>query len=324
MELNIGFIGAGKVGCTLGKYFAENDARATAEGAGYVAQGEKFEDRIVLKGYYSLHRHSSQDAARFTGAKPYDSIEDLVGECDIVFITVPDGEISSGWCDISRMDIKGKSICHCSGSLSSAEAFEGIGRTGAFGYSIHPLFAVSDKYSAYSELPGVFFTLEEHEENPILIDEADGKNRELYMLKLTEILESKGNPVRRISSENKCLYHLGAAVASNLVCGLVDLSIELIEKCGFGKNDAVKALAPILKGNMEHTADKGPEKSLTGPVERNDTATVQKHMDAVEGEEREIYRLLSERLVKLAQSRHPNRDYTDMNKILMSEKGRER
>ena len=70
MELNIGFIGAGKVGCTLGKYFAENDARATAEGAGYVAQGEKFEDRIVLKGYYSLHRHSSQDAARFTGAKP--------------------------------------------------------------------------------------------------------------------------------------------------------------------------------------------------------------------------------------------------------------
>ena len=113
-------------------------------------------------------------------------------------------------------------------------------------------------------------------------------------------------------------------MASNLVCGLVDMSIELIEKCGFGKNDAVKALAPILKGNMEHTADKGPEKSLTGPVERNDTATVQKHMDAVEGEEREIYRLLSERLVKLAQSRHPNRDYTDMNKILMSEKGRER
>ena len=55
------------------------------------------------------------------------------------------------------------------------------------------------------------------------------------MLKLTEILESKGNPVRRISSENKCLYHLGAAVASNLVCGLVDMSIELLEKCGFGK-----------------------------------------------------------------------------------------
>ena len=109
MELNIGFIGAGKGRMYSRQVFLRRMMRATAEGAGVCsAWGEKFEDRIVLKGYYSLHRHSSQDAARFTGAKPYDSIEDLVGECDMVFITVPDGEISSVWCDISRMDIKRK------------------------------------------------------------------------------------------------------------------------------------------------------------------------------------------------------------------------
>lgn len=322
MELNIGFIGAGKVGCTLGRYFA-GDARATAIDAGQAARKEKHGDRMILKGYYSLHRDSSRNAAKFTGSEPYDDMEELVGECDMLFITVPDGEISNVWRDISRMNVKGKSICHCSGSLSSAEAFDGIGRTGAFGYSIHPLFAVSDKYSAYSELPGVFFTLEEHSENPLLIDETDSEGKKLDILKLTGTLESKGNPVRRISPESKCLYHLGAVAASNLVCGLVDMSIGLLEKCGFEKNDAVKALAPILTGNMEHAACKGPEESLTGPVERNDTATVNRHLDAVEGDEREIYRLLSKRLVKMAQSRHLDRDYTDMRRILVSEKGRE-
>ena len=39
--------------------------------------------------------------------------------------------------------------------MSAQDAFEGIEETVAFGYSVHPLFAVSDKYNAYRELTGV-------------------------------------------------------------------------------------------------------------------------------------------------------------------------
>lgn len=320
--MNIGFIGAGKVGFTLGRYFAEDSVRTTECNSGHAVYDKKCENSIFLKGYYSLHRQSSLDAAKFTDSKSYDNMEDLVGECDMLFITVPDGEIKNIWRDVSRMDIKGKSICHCSGSLSSKDVFDGIGKTGALGYSIHPLFAVSDRYRAYSELPGVFFTLEEHEDNLIIIDDKEASGRKPDIVNLTQMLESKGNPVKKIDSASKCLYHLGAATASNLVCGLVDMSIEIFEKCGFNKNDAIKALAPILKGNIEHIADKGPEESLTGPVERNDIQTVEKHLESVKGDEREIYRLLSKRLVKLAQNRHPDRDYTYMDEIFAEKKGR--
>lgn len=230
----------------------------------------------------------------------------------MIFITVPDGSIKKVWKEISGHNIKGKLICHCSGAMSSEDAFEAIQETGAYGFSIHPLFAVSDKFETYKELTGVFFTLEGSGE-----DAAE----KLFMIK--NIFEAMGNPARIIAPDKKTMYHCSAAMASNLVCGLIDQSIELMKRCGFEKDDAVKALAPILMGNMAHIAERGPAESLTGPIERNDTVTVNKHLKClVDASEKEIYSLLSERLVKMAQKRHPDRDYTEMSQMLRKEEVR--
>ena len=121
--------------------------------------------------------------------------------------------------------------------MSSADAFDGIGETGAFGYSIHPLFAVSDKYNAYRELTGVFFTLE---------GGRDGEHSRQFT-ELRKRLELVGNPTSIINGDDKTTYHCAAAIASNLVCGLIDQSIELMTRCGFTEESAVKALAPILR-----------------------------------------------------------------------------
>ena len=53
--MKIGFIGAGKVGFSLGKYFAENGAE--------------------LSGYYSRTESSAHEAAAFTGSKAFMSSE---------------------------------------------------------------------------------------------------------------------------------------------------------------------------------------------------------------------------------------------------------
>lgn len=218
----------------------------------------------------------------------------------MIFITVPDGSINGIWQQIRKYEIKGKYICHCSGAMSSEDAFTGIVQTGAFGYSIHPLFAVSDKFSAYRELADVFFV-------------AEGKGPD----GIIDMIRSLGNPVRIIESRFKTTYHLAAATASNLVCGLIDQSIELMSECGFTQEDAVHALAPILMGNMAHIAEKGPTASLTGPVERNDVTTVSKHLNCMtDDNQREVYRLLSKRLIHMAEQRHPDRDYAGMSELL--------
>ncbi len=262
---------------------------------------------MTVKGYYSLHGESAKDAARFTNSQAYDTMQEMLSECDMIFLTVPDGKIKAVWEELPRHDLKGKLICHCSGAMSSREAFTGIGETGAYGYSIHPLFAVSDKYEAYRELSDVFFTLEG----------CAPAGNDPHLANVRIWLESLGNPVGIITPGDKPRYHCAATVASNLVCGLVDLSMDLLHTCGFSEKDALRALSPILTGNMAHIAADGPEKSLTGPVERNDENTIRKHLDCLEtAEDKRLYSLLSARLTDMAQHRHPERDYAGICRLL--------
>ena len=88
--MKFGFIGAGKVGFSLGKYLKENN--------------------IDLSGYYSKNQHSSREAAIFTNTKQYNNLENLIKNSDAIFITTPDNQIESVWNEIIRLPIKEKLI----------------------------------------------------------------------------------------------------------------------------------------------------------------------------------------------------------------------
>lgn len=273
--MKIGLIGAGKVGFSLGKFFVQGG--------------------VPVTGYYSRHRESAQEAALFTGTRQYDQLEALVQDSDALFLTVPDGAISSVFQQLRGLEISGKQICHCSGAMTAGEAFPLIGQTGAHGYSIHPLFPISSKYQAYRELTGAFFCLEG--EGPHLGD-------------WKALLEALGARARIIPARSKAGYHAACAISSNLVCALVQESLELLEGCGFSREEGLQALAPLLRSNLEHLIREGPIQALTGPVERGDAATVDKHLACLPSrEERELYRAVSRKLVEMAARKHPGRDY---------------
>ncbi len=137
--MKIGFIGAGKVGFSLGKFFSHNG--------------------ITVTGYYSRHRESAQEAAEFTGSMCYDALGALIQDSDALFLTVTDAAIPSVFQQLKEFELSGKQICHCSGAMSAQEAFSGIAQTGAYGYSIHPLFPISSKLESYRELSGAFFCM---------------------------------------------------------------------------------------------------------------------------------------------------------------------
>lgn len=282
IRLTVGFIGAGKVGCTLGKYLSLHGVR--------------------VAGYHSRNTGSAEQAARFTGTAAYPEMGALVSRCDVLFLTVPDGSIPSVFEAVRRHPIRGKFICHCSGALSSQDAFPGIEDAGAFGYSVHPLFAVSDKYHAYEELADVFFALEGH---PAHLDE------------MRELLAAAGLHAQVMDPAGKALYHCAAATASNLVTALIAHSAELLTRCGFSAETALSALLPLAVGNMRHIAEDGLVRSLTGPVERGDAGTIQKHLSSLDApEDRELYTLLSRKLVPIAEEKHPERSYQSVKEVL--------
>lgn len=282
--MDIGFIGAGKVGVSLGKYLKEN--------------------RMHISGYYSRNPVSSKEAAEYTESRDYQSLSKLVEESDVLFLSVPDGQIAKVWEQIKHLPVAGKIICHCSGSLSSA-VFSEISQKGAFGYSIHPLLAVSDKFQSYQTFSNALFTLEGSREK---MDAAAG------------LLLQCGNQVEIIDAAVKMKYHAAAVMASNLVAALFYGAECLLTECGFSPEHAQEALKPLFLGNARTVAEKGPRDALTGPAERADLQTVKAHLEILEGRNLEIYRLLSRYAVELAKQKHPDRDYQDLAGMLENRK----
>ncbi|MCD8045847.1 MAG: DUF2520 domain-containing protein [Clostridiales bacterium] len=274
--MDIGFIGAGKVGFSMGKYLTERGVRVT--------------------GYYSRSPQSSQEAARFTDTRQYPDMRSLVRDSDAIFLTVSDGAIPAVWEELRALPIQGKIVIHCSGLLSSA-VFSEIGHSRAFGYSIHPLLAVNDRYTSWEKLADAFFTIE---------------GDETYLDELKRMFEGFGNTVGVIAAGDKVRYHAAAAMASNLYVGLASLSEKLLEGCGFSPELAHTALAPLIAGNAANIAAVGCAQALTGPIERNDVETVAAHLEGLSGEAEEVYRILSKQVIGVAREKHPDRDYTKM------------
>ena len=217
--MKVGFIGAGKVGCSLGKYL--------------VTHG------VNVVGYLSKRHSSAEQAAHFTGTRAFDSLEQVVQASDILFITTP-GSCGSRWCGRSfgncplQKSVSAIAAARCRRLCSTA----GI-NAGAYGYSIHPLLAVCDKEHSYEALDHAVFTLEGDPE---------------YLTDLRAWLERLGNSVPVISASKKSLYHCSAVTVSNHVLALVQAAMEMLQECGFcNVQDAQQALLPpLLENNVKN------------------------------------------------------------------------
>lgn len=278
--MKIGFIGGGKVGFSLGKYLKENN--------------------FDVVGYFSKNVDSIKRAANFTNTKEFYSLKEILSESDILFITTTDSEIESVWENLKKLSIKNKIICHCSGALSS-EIFKGRENYNVFGYSVHPLFPIKDKYESYKSLKEAVFTVE---------------GDETYINIIISMFSSIGNKVKEINKEDKIKYHKSAVLVSNLVLALISIGVDELESCGFYSDEALDSLYPLIKNNIKNIKEKGLYEALTGPVERGDLEIVKKHLEASTDENKEIYKLLSKKLLEIGKKKNENKDYKEMEDFL--------
>lgn len=282
--MRISFIGAGKAGCSLGKYFAENGSRCG----------------LTVSGYYSLEEADAAWAASFTGSHCFVTMGEAVDEGDAILVSTPDGAITKVWESLQQEHVSGKMICHLSGSLSS-DVFSGVEELGAYPISIHPMFAFSNRESVYQQLKEASFTLEGH---PRAVSA------------WREIFKALGNGAVPIDKAVKAKYHGAASLLSNHVLAVLATGYELLEECGFSREEARSFSQFLVKNNVEHAILEGCVKSLTGPIERGDIGTVEKHLSVMEEGQRELYRACGRKLTALAREKHPGQDYGAMEDLL--------
>lgn len=281
--MRIGFIGAGRVGFTLGKYMKEHGAEVT--------------------GYYSRTSEHAEEAARFTDTEVYDDPDKLIKDSDYIYLTVSDNAIEPLFRELDvKYDLTGKTFCHTSGAMSS-KAFADS-KHEVYGYSVHPNFAVSDKLTSYLNFQNAFITIE-------------GSHQHLG--EIVEFYRDIGLHVGVISAESKPKYHAASVFASNFVCGIYGTAIRLLTECGFSDESAHMALKGLFLGNATGVAERGPVAQLTGPAERCDTKTINKHLEVLSDQDAELYKLLTSETLTLAKEKNVDRDYSELERLLTAE-----
>jgi len=271
--MNIGFIGAGKVGRALGLYFKKHS--------------------LDVVGFCSRTLKSAQEAAQITNTDCFDSIEKLIGACDLIFITTSDHALTDVDKQVSilitnQSNFLHKVWIHTSGAFPS-NCLTGIKSAGCPVGSMHPLQSFGDPIVSADLLEKTFFSIE-------------GTRQALNAIK--DILHQTGGIFNEISADLKPLYHAGACVISNYLVTLIDCGMRLMEVSGMDRDSLFQAIRPLISGTLKNIQEKGPVDALTGPIVRGDYDTISVQLNAIESKlpgETEIYRGLALRTVSMVE-----------------------
>jgi predicted short-subunit dehydrogenase-like oxidoreductase (DUF2520 family) len=120
------------------------------------------------------------------------------------------------------------------------------------------------------------------------------------------IVDALGARAVVLEAENLALYHAGAVMASNYVVALADTAQTLLVEAGVPKDQALPVLIPLLMSVVQNLAELGLPGALTGPVERGDVTSVERHLVALSARAPaaiELYRLLGRDVLRLAREK---------------------
>lgn len=224
-----------------------------------------------------------------TVAAAFDSLQDL--SSDVLVIAVQDSRIEAVAQGLVSKLAGRPAVLHTAGSLSS-EILAPLAEAGCETGSMHPLVSLSSPVLGPDRFRGGFFCLEG----------TAGAVRAAGV-----IVDALGGFSFSIETGRKSLYHAAAVMACGHVVALLDTAFELLSECGIGRDEAKRALLPLVEGTLGNLRSQEPAEALTGPFARTDVETVARNLDAVLGTGRtdsaETFAVLGERSLELARSR---------------------
>ena len=241
----IGIIGAGNVGKTL----------AVA---------------LMNKGYMVVSTasrtfESAKALARLTpGCIAYPDLQGAADAADFVFVTTSDDAIRPVAETVKWRE--GQTVVHCSGA-ASLDVLESVQKYGALPGAFHPLQTFSSVEEAVKALAGSTFGIEGNEET---------------RKALAGLAEDLGGTPIFLRPEDKALYHATVVMAGGVLNTLIGAVAELWGQFGIERNDALKAITPIMAGTAETLFKNGLPAAGAGPFVRGDVGTIRKHVAAME------------------------------------------
>lgn len=228
---------------------------------------------------YSRDEQNASMLAYHIGAEAISDLDNINPDTDIFIISISDDAIAGIAEQLARYN---KLIVHTSGATDLYTLLAFTGNAGV----LYPL-------QTFSKTKEVDFR-----SVPLCIEGADEKISQT----LTEMAQTISNNVYPISSAQRKALHLAAVFACNFPNYLYSVAQKLLS----AKKMRFDLLRPLILETAEKVQQQFPADVQTGPAVRGDAKTMNTHIQQLQSEPEleQLYRLLSQGIIKMDSSKH--------------------
>jgi predicted short-subunit dehydrogenase-like oxidoreductase (DUF2520 family) len=243
-QLNVGVIGAGRVGTALAVALRRAGHQVVAASAVSAASRDRVE--------------------RYLPGTPVLQPAEVIATADLVLLTVPDDALAGLVRGLAATGapLAGRMLAHTSGRHGLA-VLQPAADLGALPLALHPVMTFTGRADDADKLVGICF----------------GVTAPTVLRPAAEVLvmEMGAEPVF-IAEADRGLYHAALAGAANHLVTQVVQAEDLLTKAGVAQ--PARMLGPLLSAALDNALRFG-DAGLTGPVARGDAETVAGHVEAL-------------------------------------------
>lgn len=127
-------------------------------------------------------------------------------------------------------------------------------------------------------------------EVPIFIESTDAE----FSARLFDLAWTISRKVNYANSHDRLRLHIAAVFVNNFTNHIAHLSKTFLDEHGLN----FEHLKPLLQETAHKLESTSPFDAQTGPARRDDQIVIQRHLDNLEGTQREIYELLTKSIHK--------------------------
>lgn len=237
-------------------------------GSGNVAHHliEAFAKSKIVEVTQVFSRQKEAVSPLFDSNKIISTYTDL-SEADLYIIAVSDDAIAEV---SSKLPFKNRLVIHTSGTVS-IDSLDFNNRKGIF----YPL-------QTFTKNKAVDFKT-----IPICLESENETDYEL----LKNVAESISNSVFEINSQQRKALHISAVFVNNFVNHLYQIGNEICIE----NNISFEILKPLILETANKVMSLSPAAAQTGPAKRNDTKTIEAHLDFLSNKNHvTIYKILTQ------------------------------
>jgi predicted short-subunit dehydrogenase-like oxidoreductase (DUF2520 family) len=186
--------------------------------------------------------------------------------------------------------LQGGLVFHLAGRFG-VEVLAPLAGSGAQLAALHPVRSLTHEHLELEDFAGTACV-------------AEGNEAALEMLRpLVFAIRGSWLPVNEI---DRGLYHAAVAMTSNVTKAVTWKAQRWLIRAGLPEETAVTVTNELLNSTVEDLFRSGARQSITGPVVRGDTRTIEAHLEAVRSThpgDLDIYRILARTVFDLALNR---------------------